>query len=70
MQSVANKSQYQKTALEITGIGETTERKIVIILKDGRPVPIRRDLVEIYGNRAFVPKWLADKIKVYVPNDS
>ena len=56
------KPQFQKKPLEIVGIGETTERKINIILKDGRHVPIRRDLVEIYGNRAFVPKWLADRI--------
>jgi len=52
----------QKIALEITAIGKTTERIVEVILKDGRPVPLRRDLVEIYGSRAFVPKWLADKI--------
>jgi hypothetical protein len=60
----AKKVQYQKIPLEIIGIGDaTTDRVIELLLKDGGKARIRRDLVEIFGNRAFVPKWLADKIQ-------
>lgn len=63
MQSAVKKAQYQKTPLEIIDIGETTDRVIELILKGGGSARIRRDLVEIYGSRAYVPKWLADKIQ-------
>ncbi len=62
MKPIHELAQYQKTAIEITGIGETTERVINVIMKDGRHVPIRRDLIDIYPGRAFLPRWLADKI--------
>lgn len=60
---LAAKRRNQKVALEIISIGETTERVIEIVLKDGRRPRIRRDLIEIYGSRAFIPKWLADRIQ-------
>ena len=56
------KASFQKVPLEIKGIGETNDRIIEVTLKDGRSVRLRRDLVEIFGDRAFVPLWLADKI--------
>ena len=60
--SMTYKQRNQKTAIEIIGIGDNTERVVEMILKDGGKARVRRDLVEIWGNRAFVPKWLADKI--------
>jgi len=57
-----NRISGQKTPLEIIGIGENTDRVVEVILKGGGRARIRRDLLEIYGNRAYVPKWLADKI--------
>ena len=61
----SNKIAWQKTAIEITGIGHTTDRVIELILDGGGSARIRRDLVEIFGNRAFMPKWLADRILKY-----
>ena len=57
-----SKGQFQKVPIEIIGIGKTNNRVVEIIMKDGGKASIRRDLLEVYGNRAFVPKWLADKI--------
>ena len=65
MSRPAQRAQYQKTPLEIIGIGETNDRVIELLLKDGGNARIRRDLVEIFGNRAFMPKWLADRILKY-----
>jgi len=63
MNRLTAKLQHRKVAIEIIGIGETTERLIEIVLPDNRRPRIRRDLIEIYGNRAFVPKWLSDRIQ-------
>jgi len=53
----------QPYALEITDILKTTERTIQVMLKNtGKPVWIRRDMAQIFGNRMFVPFWLAQKI--------
>lgn len=65
MADLKNNIAWQKTAIEITGIGDTTDRVIELILENGGRASIRRDLVEIYGSRAFIPKWLADKIIKY-----
>ena len=62
MRKTSKKVAFQKVPLEITGIGETNQRIIEVVLKDGRSVRIRRDLVEIFDNRAFVPAWLVQKI--------
>lgn len=62
MSTLQSKAAWQKTAIEIIGIGETTDRVIELLLKGGGSARIRRDQAEIFGDRAFVPKWLADKI--------
>jgi hypothetical protein len=58
-----NKIAWQKTAIEISGIGNTSERVVEVIIKDtGKPASIRRDLAEFYPGRVFVPLWLARRI--------
>ena len=62
-QELANKIRWQKTAIEISGIGSTNERVVEVIIKaTGKPASIRRDLAEFYPGRVFVPLWLAQRI--------
>jgi hypothetical protein len=59
---VFKKRQYEKVGIEIAAIKGTTERIIEIVLNDGRVIPIRRDLIEIYTGTAYLPRWLYEKI--------
>lgn len=63
VRSTASRVAWQKTAIEISGIGTTNDSVIEVIVKaTGKPARIRRDLAEIYPGRVFVPQWLALKI--------
>ena len=63
MSKQSNKIAWQKTAIEISGIGATSERVVEVIIKaTGKPASIRRDMAEFYPGRVFVPLWLAQRI--------
>lgn len=57
------KRQYEKVPIKIVDIVETTDRIIQVELENGYKPRIRRDLIDIYGSTAFLPRWLHDKIK-------
>jgi len=63
MNEQSNKIAWQKTAIEISGIGYTNDQVVEVIIKaTNKPARIRRDMAEFYNKRVFVPLWLAQRI--------
>lgn len=52
-----------KTALAITDVRPTTRPEIleVILESTGKPMRLRRDMVEFYPGRVVIPLWLSLK---------
>jgi hypothetical protein len=52
------------TALEITDVRPTERPEIieVVLATTGKPMRLRRDMVEFYHRRVVMPLWLAAKV--------
>ena len=52
------------TALEITDVRPTERPEIieVVLATTGKPMRLRRDMVEFWPRRAVMPMWLAAKV--------
>ncbi len=60
--SIANRRNNSPFAIEIIDILETSERIVKVVLKNGKPFSIRRDLAEFSRGRVYIPYWLAKKV--------
>jgi hypothetical protein len=54
----------RKVALAITDARPTARPEIVevVLLQTGKPMRMRRDMVEFWPGRVVMPYWLADKV--------
>ena len=62
MPDMIKNSQNQKIAVELIDIENIDDRLIKLILKNGGTAIIRRDQAEIWPGRAYIEKWLFDRI--------
>lgn len=61
--SIKQQIAWQKTPLEITGIGEIRDKTVEVTLKKtGKKCWLKKKLVEFHPGRVYVPQWLAHKI--------
>jgi hypothetical protein len=51
----------EKVLILIKGISQITNKRVEIILEDDRKIWLPIDESERFGNRVYVPKWLAKK---------
>jgi hypothetical protein len=55
---------WLKVAFEITDARPTARPEIVevVLAKTGKPMRLRRDMVEFCHGMVLIPMWLADKV--------
>jgi hypothetical protein len=53
-----------RTAIEITDVRTTDRPEIieVVLASTGKPMRLRRDMVEFWPRRVIMPMWLAEKL--------
>jgi hypothetical protein len=51
-------------ALEITDVRPTARPEIVevVLAETGKPMRLRRDMVEFWPGKVFIPLWLAQRV--------
>ena len=54
----------EKTPIEISGVKEITETRVLIILKDNTEIWLPRSQAERFKNQVFIPTWLANKMGI------
>jgi len=53
-----------KTMIRISGVADITDKRVKIILADtGETIWLPRTETERYGNRVYIPDWLARRYK-------
>lgn len=51
-----------KTMIRISGVEKVTDKRVKVILADsGKELWLPRKCAERFGNRVFIPDWLARK---------
>jgi hypothetical protein len=60
----SKRTQWQKIAIEITAVRETPRPEIVEVelATTGKPMRLRRDLVDFCYGTVLMPRWLAEKL--------
>jgi len=52
----------EKTLIKITKIKEITDSQVLVVTESGADLKLPLSQVERFGNRVFIPTWLAERM--------